>query len=126
MVFWIFTTLFNFFTPALMIIFGRIMVKHPPKSINTSYGYCTSMSRKNQDTWDFAQIYCGKLWWKIGWIIMPFGIIIMIPVIGKNIDIIGMLGTIVAIVQGTIMLLTIFIVERALKKNFDKEGNRLI
>lgn len=123
--FWIGMTLCNFLMPVLMVVLGRIMAKHPPKSINSSYGYCTPMSRKNQDTWDFAQTCCGNLWWKIGWILMPFAIIAMIPVIGKDIDTVGILAAIVASVQGVIMILTIFIVERDLRKNFDKEGNKI-
>ena len=59
--FWIFMTVCNFLMPALMVIIGKIWLKHPPKSINSSYGYCTPMSQKNQDTWDFAQAYCGKM-----------------------------------------------------------------
>lgn len=123
--FWIFMTVCNFLMPALMVIIGKIWLKHPPKSINSSYGYCTPMSQKNQATWDFAQAYCRKLWWKIGWIMMPFSIIIMIPVIGNNVNTIAILGTVIVTVEGIIMGSTIFFVERALRKNFDKEGNKL-
>ena len=62
--------IFNLLIPVLMIIFGRIMYKHAPKSINGVYGYRTSMSMKNEDTWKFAHDDCGRLWYKIGLIML--------------------------------------------------------
>lgn len=37
------------------LITGFVMSKYPPKKINSLYGYRTSASMKNQETWDFAQ-----------------------------------------------------------------------
>ena len=48
--------------PIVMIIGGRMMWKHCPKSINGIVGYRTHRSTKNMDTWKFAHEYCGKLW----------------------------------------------------------------
>ena len=48
--FWIAMFVCNLLVPLLMVIFGRIMYKHAPKSINGIYGYRTSMSMKNEDT----------------------------------------------------------------------------
>ena len=52
--FWIFMLIMDLLTPAIMIGFGRGFMKHPPKTINMVYGYRTSMSMKNKETWDFA------------------------------------------------------------------------
>lgn len=122
--FWIFMTICNLLVPVLMIVIGAIFKKHPPKTINPVYGYRTTMSMKNADTWNFAHLYCGKLWWKTGWIMLPFSILIMLPVLGKSTDTIGTWGAIVETVQCVLLIVTIFWVERALKKTFDKEGNR--
>ena len=46
------------------------MWKHCPKHINGMLGYRTTRSMKNMDTWKFAHDYCGKLWWKIGWVMI--------------------------------------------------------
>lgn len=121
--FWIFMTICNFLIPILMIVIGRVFVKNPPKTINGFYGYRTSMSRKNQATWDFAQLYCGKLWWKIGWIMLPLSVIAMLPAIGKNDDIVGGVGAVVETVECITLFLSLLPVERALKKRFDKDGN---
>lgn len=42
------------------------MLKFPPKKINGFYGYRTFGSMKNQERWDFAQIYSSKEMIKVG------------------------------------------------------------
>ena len=66
--FWIFMMVMELLIPLIMIIFGKYFSKKSPKEINYLFGYRTSMSMKNKDTWEFAHKYCGKLWLKIGWI----------------------------------------------------------
>ncbi|MBD5502056.1 MAG: SdpI family protein [Lachnospiraceae bacterium] len=121
--FWIFLTICNLMIPALMIVIGKVFIKNPPKTINGIYGYRTSRSRKNQDTWNFAHLYCGKLWWKIGWVMLPLAVISMLPVIKKNDNIVGGVSAAVIMVECIAMFMTIFLVERALAKKFDKDGN---
>lgn len=123
--FWIFMLICNLFMPAIMIIMGNVFVKNPPKTINSVYGYRTAMSTKNQETWDFAHHYCGKLWTKTGWILLPVSVLVMLPVIGKSEDIIGTAGGVLMIVQCIVLIGSIFPVEHALMKQFDKDGNRI-
>lgn len=78
------------------------------------------MSKKNQDTWNFAHEYCGKLWWKIGWIMLLISILIQL-LFNSNASYIL---TFILIVQSIVLLGSILPVEKALKKNFDKDGNR--
>ena len=121
--FWIFLTICNLVIPVLMIILGKVFIKNPPKTINRIYGYRTPRSKKNQDTWNFAHLYCGKLWWKIGWVMLPLSVIGMLPAIEKNDTIVGEVGTVVIIAECIALCMTIFFVERALAKKFDKDGN---
>lgn len=65
----IFTLICGFLIPAVMIIFGNIFLNHPPGKINMAYGYRTTRSMKNQETWEFAHEYCGLIWKKLGIII---------------------------------------------------------
>lgn len=116
--FWIFMTICNVMLPVLMIMIGKIFVKNPPKTINAIVGYRTSRSMKNQDTWNFAHLYCGKLWVKIGWSMLPLSMISMLPVIGKGDDSIGILSSIIITVECIIMFISIFFTERALEKKF--------
>lgn len=124
MAFWIFMNVCNFLVPALMIIFGRVFLKHPPKTINGVYGYRSTMSSKNQKTWDFAHQYCGKLWWRIGWFLFAASIFAMLLVLGKDGDTVGIWGTVIETIQCAVLILSIFPTERALRKNFNKDGSR--
>ncbi|MFN4122669.1 MAG: SdpI family protein [Flavobacteriales bacterium] len=44
----------------IFIIAGFILLKRPPKKINYLYGYRTNRSMRDQQSWDFAQIYSGR------------------------------------------------------------------
>lgn len=122
--FWIFMTVSNLLMPALMILVGWIFLKHPPQTINWVYGYRTPMSTKNQETWDFAHQYCGRLWWRIGWIMLVPSVLVMLPLIGKGEKVIGTVGGIAMTIECVVVLAAIIPVEHALKKEFDKNGNR--
>lgn len=122
--FWIFMFICNTIIPAMMVIFGRVMWKHPPKKINGVYGYRTKRSMKNMDAWNFAHEYCGKLWWRTGWIMLIFSVIIQLPFLKSGEDTIGVLGMILCIVQCAVLVLSIIPTEKALQRNFDDDGIR--
>ena len=82
------------------------------------------MSCKNQETWNFAHKYCGKLWFVCGLVFVQITAVAMLCVIGMNKDIIGTIGTIIAIVELVPLIGVIIPTEVALHKNFDKDGNR--
>lgn len=124
MFFWIFMFSCNLLIPLVIIIFGWVMLKHPPKKINGVYGYRTSMSMKNQDTWDFAHKVCGRLWWKIGWAMLLLSAVVQLPFINGDNSTIGMAGIILCIIQCLILIGSIFPVEKALKENFNPDGSR--
>ena len=48
-------------TGIILIVVGFILLKYPPKEINSLYGYRTEKSMKSQEAWDFAQIFSSKL-----------------------------------------------------------------
>lgn len=122
--FWMFMFFFNLMIPLLMMIFGRMMYKHAPKTINRVYGYRTKMSMKNAETWKFAHDYCGRLWLKTGCMILILSIIAQLPFLHSDQDTIGTVGCILCIIQTIALICSIIPVERALKANFDKEGRR--
>ena len=122
--FWIAMFICNLLVPLLMIVFGRIMYKHAPKSINGVYGYRTSMSMKNEDTWKFAHDYCGRLWYKIGLIMLIPSVLVQLPFVKSSTDTIGIMTVVLETVQICVMIASIFPTERALRKTFDKYGNR--
>ena len=54
MVFWLFCTGMSLLIPLMMLGFGRRFQTHPPKSINSFYGYRTARSMKNRQNWDLS------------------------------------------------------------------------
>ena len=122
--FWIFMMVMSLLIPLSMIGFGTYFRSKAPKKINYLYGYRTSMSMKNKDTWDFAHRYFGRLWFKTGWIVLFITVIAMLMLLGKDTQTIGILGAIIVVLQCIPMLGVIIPTEKALKKNFDEDGNR--
>lgn len=122
--FWIFMMISDLIIPFTMIGLGKFFIKNTPKEINGVFGYRTSMSRKNKDTWEFAHNYCGKLWVIIGWIMIALSVIVMLFVIGKDKNVVGTFGGILCGIQVILLVGSIFPTEKALKINFDKSGNR--
>lgn len=123
-VFWLFMLCADLLIPAVMIGFGRMFLKNPPKNINDSFGYRTKRSMKNQDTWNLAHQYCGRLWYRCGLILLLPSVAPLLFVLGRDIGVIGSAGLIVTGVQLAVMLGTVFPVERALKRTFDERGRR--
>ena len=99
--FWIFMCVTVLLIPFLMISFGGLFSRSAPKEINSAFGYRTSMSMKNADTWQFAHHYFGKIWRTLGWIL------------------------IITFLQLIPLILPIFFTEKALRAHFDRNGNRI-
>ena len=124
MAFWTFRLIKNLLIPVTMIGFGRYFMKKAPKEINAVFGYRTAMSMKNQDTWEFAHRYCGKIWYICGMVMLPITVMLLLLLIGKPEDCVGSVGGIICGVQLLPFLGAIFPTEIALKRNFDKNGKR--
>ncbi len=122
--FWIFMLAMVLLIPAIMIFFGRYFIKRAPKNINYLFGYRTNFSMKNEETWKFSHNYIGNVWYKWGLLLLPVSVLALVFVIGKDEDTIGVLGTVITVVQIIPILASIVLTERALKNNFDEEGNR--
>lgn len=115
-----------FVVPAIMLGFGWQFKKKPPKDINGSYGYRTPASMKNRDTWEFAHQVCGQIWWWVGWILLALSAALLLWMQtrpgGEETN--WLLGILVMVAEMVALLLTIIPVERALHKNFNKDGTR--
>ena len=122
--FWIFMLISVLLVPAIMLIVGRVFMKRPPREINGIYGYRTAMSMKNKDTWDFAHRYCGRIWLRWGAVLLAVTVIPMLCVIRTGIERVSVTALIIMGVQIVVLIASIFPTERALKRTFDKDGNR--
>ena len=119
--FWL---LCDLFIPFIMTVVGRMTSKHCPKNINSLIGYRTTRSMKNMDTWKFAHEYCGKLWWKLGWLIMILTVLMYIPLYQSNDHMIGIAGVVLITIQCTVLIISIYPTEKALKEHFNDDGTR--
>ena len=88
------------------------------------FGYRTSMSMKNKDTWKFAHKYCGKIWYVCGLVMLPLTVILFLALIGKSQDCVGTAGGIIMGIQLVPLLGSIIPTEMALRKHFDISGKR--
>ena len=122
--FWFFMLAMGLLFPAIMMLFGAVFTKTAPKKINYIFGYRTIMSMKNRDTWEFAHKYFGKLWFRLGLLLIPITVIPMLFVIGNTQNVVAAVGLIVSLVNTVTLIVPIFFTEKALNKAFDKDGNR--
>lgn len=111
--------------PISMAVIGIWFVKSSgPKEINSAFGYRTTMSMKNRDTWEFAHTYCGKLWKPFGLAMALVSVVVMLFAVGKDIATVGLVGGVLCGAQGVFMVIPVIIIERALRKTFYKDGRR--
>ena len=122
--FWWFVLISDLLVPVIQIVAGWMLWKHCPRSINNVLGYRTKWSKKNQDTWTFANEYCGRMWWKVGLGLLVLTVAVHIPFYGADEDTIGNLCLIVTWVQLAVLIGSVFPTERALKRTFNEDGTR--
>lgn len=122
--FWIFCLIMVLLIPAAMLALGRRFLVEPPRDINGLYGYRSARSMKSAETWAFAHAYCGRLWVRLGAVLLPLSALAMLPSLGKGADAAGLWCGGVTLVQTAVMIGSLFPVERALKQRFDGDGHR--
>ncbi|MGL4107443.1 SdpI family protein [Clostridium sp. LP20] len=105
-----------------MIVFGYLFSKHPPSEINSVIGYRTPMSSKNEDTWNFAHRYAGKVWFRSGIITGILSLFFIFAL--QNFKDYDQLILGICYIQIIILMLVIPLTEIALRKTFDKGGIR--
>lgn len=101
--------------PVMMTVLGYVFLKRPPKNINMFYGYRTSRSMRNMDSWNYAHERCGRLWIKLGPSLFIFILLskLLIPLDEEILSLIHMTILIFS------LFATIFVVEKDLKRKFD-------
>ena len=82
------------------------------------------MSMKNRNTWEYAHKYIGRLWFRLGFLLIPITVIPLLFVIGNSENVVGTVGLIVSFINTVVLIVPIFFTEKALNRAFDKDGNR--
>lgn len=122
--FWVFMLLQSLLIPASMMGFGYLFLRRAPRDINYFFGYRTKRSMMNRETWVFAHQHIGRNWLILGGILSACSIMSMILVYGKEMSSVGLAGSTITLLSTALMVISIIPAERALKRTFDKEGNR--
>ncbi len=121
----IFTAVFCMLIPLITLGIGLYFFKHAPVNININFGYRTHRSMKSDETWRFAHRHCGKTWMVLGLVLLVVSAVagvFMFRVCETNfIRLVAGL----CLVQVVSLIASVFTTEWALKKHFDKDGNRL-
>ena len=112
-------TIITFVTGCTLVVMSIITLFYTPKKINSSYGYRTKASMRNQQTWEEANRYSSKLMLFCGLALLIIGLLSFFVSFLSQTGIIA--GTILTFL---FTLLPIPLTERHLRKLFDKDGNR--
>lgn len=105
-----------FIIPLVILISGFLMYKYPPKKINYFIGYRTRKSMKNDKNWKILNKHCGKVWIKLGLILLL--IITLFVILLKLFKIIILTETILIIIilfQILILIITSCFIEMTYK-----------
>lgn len=66
----------------------------------------------------------GKVWYQAGRVLLIPSAVPLLPVLGRDVGLVGTAGMVICGVQLAVMLGSILVTERALRRNFDKNGKR--
>ena len=117
---------FNLLIPAIMLGAGKLFLKKAPKDINWIFGYRTTMSMKNEDTWAFAHNVDGAFLWKWGWVALVITVVGMLLLFGRSVELVSTAGCILMFAQMIPLIAVIPHTEKALHNTFDKDGTRKV
>ena len=116
-----------FVVPVVFLLFGWLFMHgRYPKHPNGVYGYRTTRSMKNDETWAFAQECWGRLCWRAGWWLLMLSLLVVAILQTQSVRQHGIYIGAWITLQGVLTLGTILPVERALKNTFDEFGRRKI
>ena len=122
MAFRVFMAFAVFLIPGIMVFFGGLMMDHPPKTINGAYGFRTTMSMINQDTWDYAQVACAKRWRRWGRVLALITLVVLIVALRRPAfaDVLGFYTAF----ETAFLLASVAATEIDLRRTFDREGRQ--
>ena len=123
---WIYMFLMDLLIPICMFGFGKRFQSRPPREINSAVGYRTSMSMKNEDTWQFAHHYMGRIWKISGIVTGAITLVVFLFLYGKGEDTVGTVGGVLCFIQMIPLIGVVAPTENALHKAFDKDGKKCL
>lgn len=84
------------------------------------------MSMKNEDTWQFAHHYMGRIWKISGIVTGAITLVVFLFLYGKGEDTVGTVGGVFCFIQMIPLIGVVAPTEKALHKAFDKDGKKCL
>ena len=122
--FWLYMTFMAIVVPLVIVLVGLYYAKCPPEKIYTDFGYKTPLTLKNEDIWAFAHQCCGKTWIKLGLIMMPLSIAIMVIPRFISENAISIFSISHFVVQCIAVYISLRRIKATILATFDEEGRR--
>ena len=122
--FWLYMTFMAIVVPLVIVLVGLYYTKCPPEKIYTDFGYKTPLTLKNEDVWAFAHQCCGKVWIKLGLIMMPISIAIMVIPRFISENAISIFSISLFVVQCIAVYFSLRRIKATILATFDEEGRR--
>jgi len=124
----------NLLLVGFLIAMGAWQAKHPPAYRPDSLrqfgwgwnlsGYRSAMSKKNADTWEFANRNIGRRALRTGLIGLPVVVLAMLPLLGRSENVVGVGGTVLMAVVCVGIFVPMVQTERSLRATFTRDGAR--
>ena len=114
----------NMIVPFAMIVMGMIYQTKIMALKDSYMGYRSVRSMKNEDTWQFAHIKIGRLWFGWGIIMLAVTAVLQFFLRTETVQTVCVATVAICFFQVLLMILPLRMVEKALKFTFDKDGNR--
>ncbi|MGL5615003.1 MAG: SdpI family protein [Sarcina sp.] len=104
----------------VFLIAGFFMKFKPPKNINGFIGYRTVRSKKNKDSWNYANRRCGEIMLQLG--LLSTVLILTSTLFAMDMNsglqnIIGLVEMILILI--VVVIIPIYLVEKELKEKFE-------
>jgi len=119
MVTWFLVCIACLICPILMLVYGIRFSQYQPKRDGIC-GVRIKAALENEETWNFAHQYCGKLWQTMGMFMASAVIICMMVLINFSNLVIAVSGVVILLIQLVLFVLTFAFVSKAIVKNFGK------
>lgn len=100
--------------PLVMVIFGAIFTRRPPKNINGFYGYRTRRFMESPEAWRYAHQVFGQTWMRWGTILLLATLTLFLILRSQPENAVGA-GMVICLVQLVVMFLAMLPTERALR-----------
>lgn len=104
--------------PILLIIAGTYMVSHITTRKTAKIGYRSVRAFQSEESWQYAQKECGKLWKKLGWITLVISLLVGLLLLKIPVDLQGIFTIVVMFLQMGILLYTNRTIENRLKEHY--------